>query len=61
MADLSGPKMRIGQRKEEPVELKQGDMPMRTADDVPGDRGIGAFAGGSGDREILPVSSQVWY
>ncbi|MBP2672141.1 MAG: pyruvate kinase, partial [candidate division NC10 bacterium] len=39
MADLSGPKMRIGQFKEEPVELKQGDVLVLTADDIVGDRG----------------------
>jgi len=39
MADLSGPKMRIGQLKEEPVELKQGDVLVLTADDIAGDRG----------------------
>jgi len=39
MADLSGPKMRIGQLKEEPAELKQGDTLVLTADDIVGDRG----------------------
>ena len=39
LGDLSGPKMRIGQLKEEPVELKQGDALVLTADDIVGDRG----------------------
>jgi len=39
MGDLSGPKMRIGQLREEPVELKQGDALVLTADDIVGDRG----------------------
>ncbi|MBP2686755.1 MAG: pyruvate kinase, partial [Deltaproteobacteria bacterium] len=39
MADLSGPKMRIGRFKEEPVELKQGDVLVLTADDIVGDQG----------------------
>ncbi len=39
MADLAGPKMRIGQFKEEPVDLEQGDALALTADDIVGDRG----------------------
>jgi pyruvate kinase len=38
MADLSGPKMRIGQLREEPVELEAGDALCLTADDIVGDR-----------------------
>jgi pyruvate kinase len=38
MADLPGPKIRIGQLTEEPIELKHGDSFVLTADDVPGDR-----------------------
>jgi pyruvate kinase len=37
MADLSGPKMRIGKLKEEPVELKAGDPFTLTTKDIPGD------------------------
>ena len=40
MADLSGPKMRIGQLKGEPVEVKQGDVLVLTADDIAGDLGV---------------------
>ena len=39
MADLSGPKMRIGQLREEPVELKPGDALVLTTDDIEGDGG----------------------
>jgi pyruvate kinase len=38
MADLSGPKMRIGALKEEPVELRPGDSLTLTTDDLVGDR-----------------------
>jgi pyruvate kinase len=38
MADLPGPKMRIGQLAEEPIELKQGDLFTLTIDDIIGDR-----------------------
>jgi pyruvate kinase len=38
MADLSGPKMRIGQIAREPVELKPGDSFTLTTDDITGDR-----------------------
>jgi pyruvate kinase len=37
MADLSGPKMRIGKIVQEPVELKSGDTYMLTTDNVVGD------------------------
>ncbi len=37
MADLSGPKMRIGKLVQEPVELKSGDTYMLTTDNVVGD------------------------
>jgi len=39
MADLSGPKMRIGTLREEPVELSAGDPIMLTTDEIDGDRG----------------------
>ena len=39
MADLSGPKMRIGKLKEEPVELKAGDPFTLTTKEVVGDVG----------------------
>jgi pyruvate kinase len=39
MADLSGPKMRIGILKDEPVDLKPGDSIVLTTDDIDGDRG----------------------
>src|SRR5512139_2782061 len=39
MADLSGPKMRIGMIAEEPVELKPGDAFTLTTDDIVGDAG----------------------
>src|SRR5512143_1776819 len=39
MADLSGPKMRIGKLAEEPVDLKPGDTFMLTTDDIVGDVG----------------------
>jgi pyruvate kinase len=38
MADLSGPKMRIGILRDEPVELKPGDFIVLTSDDIEGDR-----------------------
>ena len=38
MADLPGPKMRIGQLAEEPVELKQGDAFTLTTNEIFGDR-----------------------
>ncbi|MDA3923080.1 MAG: pyruvate kinase [Kiritimatiellae bacterium] len=38
LADLPGPKMRIGQLAEEPIELKQGDTFTLTTDEVIGDR-----------------------
>jgi pyruvate kinase len=37
MADLSGPKMRIGKLKEEPVELKAGDVFTLTTKEIVGD------------------------
>jgi pyruvate kinase len=37
MADLSGPKMRIGKLKEEPVELKAGDVFTLTTKEILGD------------------------
>jgi pyruvate kinase len=37
MADLSGPKMRIGKLAREPVELKPGDAFVLTIDDIVGD------------------------
>ena len=39
MADLSGPKMRIGKLKEEPIELNPGDSFVLTTDEIDGDRG----------------------
>jgi len=39
MADLSGPKMRIGKLKEEPIELNPGDPFVLTTDEIDGDRG----------------------
>ena len=39
MADLSGPKMRIGKLKEEPIELSPGDSFVLTTDEIDGDRG----------------------
>jgi pyruvate kinase len=39
MADLSGPKMRIGRLREEPVELSPGDPFVLTSDEIDGDRG----------------------
>ena len=38
MADLSGPKMRIGKFAEEPVELSPGDSFVLTTDEIVGDR-----------------------
>src|SRR5208283_4815164 len=37
MADLSGPKIRIGKLAQEPVELKCGDNFILTTDDIVGD------------------------
>jgi pyruvate kinase len=37
MADLPGPKMRIGQIANEPIELKSGDIFILTTDDIVGD------------------------
>jgi pyruvate kinase len=37
MADLSGPKMRIGELKEEPLELKPGDSFILTTEEILGD------------------------
>src|SRR5512135_2996173 len=39
MADLSGPKMRIGKLASEPVQLSPGDQFILTTDDVVGDKG----------------------
>ncbi len=39
MADLSGPKMRIGKLKEEPIELNSGDPFVLTTEEIDGDRG----------------------
>jgi len=39
MADLPGPKMRIGQIAEEPIELKSGDSFTLTTEDIIGDAG----------------------
>ncbi len=39
MADLPGPKMRIGQFGSEPVELRPGDLFTLTTDDIMGDAG----------------------
>jgi len=38
MADLPGPKMRIGRFRQEPVELRAGDQIELTTDDIVGDR-----------------------
>ncbi|MEE9118741.1 MAG: pyruvate kinase, partial [Calditrichia bacterium] len=38
MADLPGPKMRIGQLVQEPIELKSGDPFTLTTEDIVGDR-----------------------
>jgi len=38
LADLPGPKMRIGQLAEEPIELKRGDAFTLTTDEIIGDR-----------------------
>ncbi len=38
MADLSGPKMRIGKFSEEPIELKTGDTFTLTTEEIVGDR-----------------------
>jgi len=38
MADLPGPKMRLGKIDPEPIELRAGDMFTLTADDIVGDR-----------------------
>jgi pyruvate kinase len=38
MADLSGPKMRIGQFAAEPIQLKQGDRFTLTTEDIVGDQ-----------------------
>jgi len=38
MADLPGPKMRIGELAEEPIELKPGDPFTLTTDEIVGDR-----------------------
>ena len=40
MGDLSGPKMRIGKIKGEPVELKPGDSFVLATDDIVGDAGM---------------------
>jgi pyruvate kinase len=37
MADLPGPKMRVGEIQEEPVDLKAGDQLTLTSDDITGD------------------------
>ena len=37
MADLPGPKMRIGELKEEPIELQNGDQFILTTEDITGD------------------------
>jgi len=39
MADLPGPKMRLGSIKDEPVELRPGEGFTLTTDDIPGDAG----------------------
>ena len=39
MADLLGPKMRIGQLAEEPIEQKSGDSFILTTEDIVGDSG----------------------
>jgi pyruvate kinase len=39
MADLSGPKMRIGKLREEPIELRPGDPLTLTTDEIEGDGG----------------------
>ncbi len=39
MADLSGPKMRIGKLREEPIELRPCDPFVLTTDEIDGDRG----------------------
>jgi pyruvate kinase len=39
MADLPGPKMRIGQLENEPVELRPGDLFTLTSEDIIGDAG----------------------
>src|SRR5262245_13433039 len=38
MADLSGPKMRIGKFSQEPIQLNAGDLFTLTTEDVPGDQ-----------------------
>ena len=39
MADLPGPKMRIGQLDKQPIELEPGDSFILTAEDIVGDSG----------------------
>ena len=44
MADLSGPKMRIGMLKEEPIQLKPGDPFTLTTEDIEGNRALASVS-----------------
>jgi pyruvate kinase len=55
MADLSGPKMRIGRLKEEPVELKAGNSFTLTTEQIVGDASKAAVS-----FSRLPEARQAW-
>lgn len=54
MADLSGPKMRIGKLALEPVELKPGDPFVLTTDDIIGDAGRASVTFGRLPQAVKP-------
>jgi pyruvate kinase len=54
MADLSGPKMRIGKLSAEPIELKMGDIFTLTTDDIIGDAGRVSVSFSNLPRSVRP-------
>jgi len=54
MADLSGPKMRIGKLSAEPVDLKTGDIFTLTTDDIIGDAGRVSVSFSNLPRTVTP-------
>ena len=55
MADLPGPKMRIGQLAKEPIELKRGDAFTLTTNEVIGDHQHALSSPRSKGRELCPT------
>lgn len=57
MADLPGPKMRIGQLDKEPIELEPGDSFILTAEDIVGDSGRVSVTFDRLQQSVKPVDT----